>query len=90
MGIVNIKDADKVEILRCLINNACASLRFFNALEYKECQDIYLSNETKYFDSYNGKALLINLNGDNLNTSQYDEKNGKDSAYNSIKHLLTT
>jgi hypothetical protein len=90
MGIVNIKGADKVEILRCLINNACMSLRFFKPLEYKECQDIYIENETKYFDTYNGKSLHINLNGDNLYTSQYNEKNGKDSAYKSIKHLLTT
>ncbi len=93
MGIVNIKNIDKVEILRCLVNDACSSKAGLfsqdKSLTYEECEEMLKFNHTKYFDFYNGKSLHINLNGQNLSTNQYDEANGNDACYNSIKHLFT-
>jgi|TARA_R110000751_G_scaffold94864_1_gene185198 hypothetical protein len=94
MGIVNIKGIDKAEILKCLVNDACISMGWFlpyanRYLNLSECEEMLKVNETKYFDFYNGKSLHINLNGHQLYTTQYDEANGNDACYNSIKHLLT-
>lgn len=93
MGIVNIKGIDKVEILRCLVNDACnlngGLFAQDKCLNYEDCEEMLNFNHTKYFDFINGKSLHINLNGQNLYTTQYDEANGNDACYNSIKHLLT-
>jgi len=94
MGIIDISEIDKAEVLKCLINDACVSLGWLfpngnKQLNYDECKELLIENETKYFDFYKGKSLFINLNGHKLYTAEYDKANGEDACYKSIKHLLT-
>jgi hypothetical protein len=77
---INIKNMDKVEILRRLYN--VASPQGMGYLQFtpenittEEASTIFNSNKSKDFDYIKGRVMKIDLSGDVLDTRLYDRDN---------------
>lgn len=91
MGVLYIKELDRVEVLRLLINNAKASCDCTcktSDVSYEDAKELFEANQLKYFHNYKCIKLRINLNGHILYTSQYDEIYGASACFETLKHLL--
>ena len=90
---LNTSGLDKADLLAALYNAAKPGASdAFNTrtapMTGSEAQDII--NRTKgplCFTYVKGRALMVNITGDALDTAKYDEKNGKNAAKEVVARL---
>ena len=90
---INMKNMDKIEILRRLYDNAkpqgMGFLHFTpEKMTTEEANTLYNSSRDRYFDYVKGRVMKIDLNGDVLDTWLYDRDNGEGSAEYVLKDMV--
>ena len=84
---INIEGLEKAKLLQGLFNSAKpVGLGFYDPasnkeMSYEEAKNIIDKAKGRlYFDYLNGRKMKINISGDEINSSEYDESSGSGTA----------
>lgn len=90
---IDIKGLDKAELLAGLYNaSKPLGLGFLHATTEpmsRQDAEAIIAEQGLYFDYLNGRVMKVNLEGDELQPSNYDRNNGEGSAANVVNAIKT-